>query len=123
MSTPSSLSASATRGESSFGRTYEYDLIKLFTVASIGWGILGMLAGVYIASELAWPALNGGIAEITFGRLRPVHTNLVIFGFGGNALIATSLYIVQRTCQARLWGPGWLHHAFFWLWQILLVIG
>lgn len=64
---------------------YEYDLIKWFTVASIVWGVIGMLVGVYIASELAWPALNAGVPEITFGRLRPVHTNLVIFGFGGNA--------------------------------------
>jgi len=105
------------------GEVYEYELIKLFTIASIAWGVLGMLAGVYIASELAWPALNAGMAEISFGRLRPVHTNLVIFGFGGNALIATSLYVVQRTCQARLWGPGWLHHGFFWLWQFVLVVG
>jgi len=123
MSTPSASATASARGEVAPGATYEYDLVKLFTIASILWGILGMLGGVYIASELAWPALNGGIAEITFGRLRPVHTNLVIFGFGGNALIATSLYVVQRTCQARLWGPSWLHHSFFWLWQFLLVVG
>ncbi|MFW5954336.1 MAG: cytochrome-c oxidase, cbb3-type subunit I [Guyparkeria sp.] len=102
---------------------YEYDLTKWFTVASIIWGVLGMLAGVYIASELAWPWLNAGVAEVTFGRLRPVHTNLVIFGFGANALIATSFYVVQRTCQARLWGRPSLHHTLFWLWQLILVVG
>ena len=66
-----------------------------------------MSAGTYIAAELAFPFLNFDIAEITFGRLRPVHTTLVIFGFGGSALFATSYYVVQRTSQARLPATGW----------------
>jgi len=104
------------------GTRYDFDIVKLFTIASMLWAIAGMAAGVYIASELAWPVMNAGIPEITFGRLRPVHTNLVIFGFGGNALLATSLYVVQRTCQTRLWG-GRLNYVLFWLWQAILVIG
>ncbi|MBN2873074.1 MAG: cytochrome-c oxidase, cbb3-type subunit I [Halothiobacillaceae bacterium] len=112
-----------TRSPTQAGEMYQYDIIRWFAVAAVVWGIIGMAAGVYIASELAWPFLNFNIAEITFGRLRPVHTNLVIFGFGGNALIATSLYIVQRTCQARLWGKDSLHHGLFWLWQIILLVG
>ena len=81
---------------------YNYEIIKKFAVMALVWGLLGMTAGVYIASELAWPFLNFDIPEITFGRLRPVHTTLVIFGFGGSALFATSYYVVQRTCQTRL---------------------
>ena len=69
---------------------YNYDIVKKFAIVSIIWGILGMTAGVYIASELAWPFLNFDVAQITFGRLRPLHTSGVIFGFGGNALFATS---------------------------------
>ena len=97
---------------------YNYDIVKKFAIMSLVWGVLGMLAGVWIASELAWPFLNFDVAEITFGRLRPVHTTLVIFGFGGSALFATSYYIVQRTCQARLWGGRWLPEFTFWGWQV-----
>ncbi|UCE89141.1 MAG: cbb3-type cytochrome c oxidase subunit I, partial [Pseudomonadota bacterium] len=77
---------------------YNYAIVRRFTIMAIVWGVLGMLAGVWIASELAWPALNFDIPALTFGRLRPVHTTLVIFGFGGGALFATSYYVVQRTC-------------------------
>ncbi|MGC9457040.1 MAG: cytochrome-c oxidase, cbb3-type subunit I [Halothiobacillaceae bacterium] len=97
---------------------YNYDIIKKFSIMALVWGVLGMLAGVMIASQLAWPFLNFSIPEITFGRLRPVHTTLVIFGFGGSALFATSYYIVQRTCQARLWGGRWLPEFTFWGWQV-----
>jgi len=102
---------------------YNYGIVKKFAIMSMVWGVLGMLAGVYIASELAWPFLNFDIAEITFGRLRPVHTTLVIFGFGGSALFATSYYIVQRTCQARLWGGNGLAEFTFWGWQISVGLG
>ena len=81
---------------------YNYDIVRKFTIMAMVWGVLGMSAGLYAASELAWPFLNFDIPQITFGRLRPVHTTLVIFGFGGCALFATSYYVVQRTCQARL---------------------
>ena len=89
---------------------------------AVVWAVLGMTAGVYIASELAWPFLNFDIAEITFGRLRPVHTTLVIFGFGGNALFATSYYVVQRTCQARLYSDA-LAGFTFWGWNLAVGLG
>ncbi|MDQ5768024.1 cytochrome-c oxidase, cbb3-type subunit I [Thiothrix subterranea] len=101
---------------------YNYDIVKKFAIASIIWGILGMTAGVYIASELAWPFLNFDIAQITFGRLRPLHTSGVIFGFGGNALFATSYYIVQRTCQARLAGGIFWPNFTFWGWNLSVLV-
>ncbi|OQX13554.1 MAG: cytochrome-c oxidase, cbb3-type subunit I [Thiothrix lacustris] len=101
---------------------YNYDIVKKFAIASIIWGILGMTAGVYIASELAWPFLNFDIAQITFGRLRPLHTSGVIFGFGGNALFATSYYIVQRTCQARLAGGTFWPNFTFWGWNLSVLV-
>lgn len=101
---------------------YNYEIVKKFTIAAIIWGLAGMTAGVYIASELAWPFLNFDIAQITFGRLRPVHTSGVIFGFGGNALFATSYYIVQRTCQVRLWGGKLLPEFTFWGWNLALIV-
>ncbi|HRJ52954.1 MAG TPA: cytochrome-c oxidase, cbb3-type subunit I [Candidatus Thiothrix moscowensis] len=101
---------------------YNYEIVKKFAIASIFWGILGMSAGVYIASELAWPFLNFDIAQITFGRLRPLHTSGVIFGFGGNALFATSYYVVQRTCQARLAGGTFWPNFTFWGWNLSVLI-
>ncbi|MDX5333001.1 MAG: cytochrome-c oxidase, cbb3-type subunit I [Gammaproteobacteria bacterium] len=101
---------------------YNYEIIKKFAIMAVVWAVLGMGAGVYIASELAWPFLNFDIAEITFGRLRPVHTTLVIFGFGGNALFATSYYVVQRTSQARLYSDA-LAGFTFWGWNIALLLG
>ena len=96
---------------------YNYDIVKKFAIVSIIWGILGMTAGVYIASELAWPFLNFDVAQITFGRLRPLHTSGVIFGFGGNALFATSYYVIQRTCQTRLAGGTFWPNFTFWGWN------
>ncbi|MBS0003070.1 MAG: cbb3-type cytochrome c oxidase subunit I, partial [Thioalkalivibrio sp.] len=101
---------------------YNYDIVKKFAIAAVIWGVLGMAAGVWIASQLAWPFLNFDIAQITFGRFRPVHTTLVIFGFGGNALFATSYYIVQRTCQARLYGDR-LSLFTFYGWNLALILG
>ena len=100
---------------------YNYDIVRKFTVMTIIWGVLGMAVGVYIAAELAWPFMNLNIPEITFGRLRPVHTTLVIFGFGGSALFATSYYIVQRTCQARLFSDT-LANFTFWGWQTAITL-
>ena len=96
---------------------YNYEIVKKFAIMALVWGILGMSAGTYIASELAWPFLNFDNQYITFGRLRPVHTTLVIFGFGGSALFATSYYVVQRTCQTRLWS-NFLANFTFWGWQV-----
>jgi len=100
---------------------YNYDIVKKFALMALFWGLAGMSVGTYIASELAWPFLNFDIAQITFGRLRPLHTSGVIFGFGGNALFATSYYIVQRTCQTRLWGDGFANFT-FWGWNIAVTI-
>ena len=101
---------------------YNYEIVKKFAIAAIVWAILGMTAGVYIASELAWPFLNFDTAQITFGRLRPLHTSGVIFGFGGNALFATSYYVVQRTCQARLAGGSFWPNFTFWGWNLSVLI-
>ncbi len=100
---------------------YNYDIVRKFAIMTLVWGAVGMLVGVYIASELAFPFLNFDIPYITFGRLRPVHTGAVIFGFGGSALFATSYYIAQRTCQTRLWGGG-LSTFTFWGWQLIIVL-
>ncbi|MDD5403188.1 MAG: cytochrome-c oxidase, cbb3-type subunit I [Sulfuricella sp.] len=100
---------------------YNYDIVRKFTIMALVWGAVGMLAGVYVASELAWPFLNFDVAYITFGRLRPVHTSAVIFGFGGSALFATSYYVVQRTCQTRLFSDGMASFT-FWGWQAIIVL-
>jgi len=101
---------------------YNYAVIRKFAIMAMVWGVLGMGAGLYIALELAYPFLNFDIPAITFGRLRPVHTTLVIFGFGGSALFATSYYVVQRTCQARLYSDS-LANFTFWGWQIAVAAG
>ena len=82
--------------------------IRFATIAAVVWGIAGFLVGDILAWQLAVPALNLDLPWTSFGRLRPLHTSAVIFAFGGNVLIATSLYVVQRTCHARLpgrWSP------------------
>lgn len=99
---------------------YEVDIIKLFSIMAVVYGIIGMTVGVFIASQLAWPALNFGIPWLTFSRLRPLHTNAVIFAFGGCALFATSYYIVQRTCKTRLFAP-YLAWFTFWGWNLVIV--
>ena len=81
---------------------YSDGVIKAGMIATVFWGVAGFLLGVVIASQLAWPVLNLDLPWTTFGRLRPLHTSAVVFAFGGNALIATSFYVVQRTCRARL---------------------
>jgi len=95
-------------------------VIKQFTIATIFWGIVGMLVGVVIAAQLAWPAFNFDIPWLTYSRLRPLHTNAVIFAFGGNALIGTSLYVAQRTCQVKLFSNS-LASVVFWGYQLVIV--
>ena len=82
--------------------TYNDKVVRQFVVVTVLWGIVGMLVGVLIAAQLWLPVLNFDIPWLTYGRLRPLHTNAVIFAFGGSALIGTSLYVVQRTCHVRL---------------------
>ena len=100
---------------------YDDDPIRWGVIATLFWGLAGMLAGVYIASQLAFPALNLNFEYTTFGRLRPLHTSAVIFAFGGNALIATSFYVVQRTCRTRLAFPR-LARFVFWGYQLFIVL-
>ncbi len=100
--------------------TYNMQVVRQFTVMTVVWGIVGMSLGVLIAAQLAWPVLNFDTPWFSFGRLRPLHTNAVIFAFGGSALMATSLYVVQRTCKTGLFMPG-LAKFVFWGWQAVIV--
>ncbi|MEN8176441.1 MAG: cytochrome-c oxidase, cbb3-type subunit I [Pseudomonadota bacterium] len=101
--------------------TYNYKVVRQFTIMTVIWGIVGMLVGVIVAAQLAFPEAINGISFLSYGRLRPLHTNAVIFAFGGSALFATSYYVVQRTCQARLFG-GPLAAFTFWGWQAVIVL-
>ncbi len=100
---------------------YNYKVVRQFAVAAIAWGVVGMLVGVIIASQLLWPQLNFDTPWFTYSRLRPLHTNAVIFAFGGSALFATSYYVVQRTCQVRLFSDR-LAAFTFWGWQAVIVL-
>jgi cytochrome c oxidase cbb3-type subunit 1 len=99
---------------------YNYRVVRQFTVMTVVWGIVGMLVGVLIAAQLAWPWFNFETPWLSFGRIRPLHTNAVIFAFGGSALIGTSYYVVQRTCQATLAFPR-LAGFTFWGWTAVIV--
>lgn len=99
---------------------YNYTIVRRFAVMAVFWGIIGMSIGVFIAAQLAWPALNFDTAWLSFGRIRPLHTNAVIFAFGGCVLFATSYYTVQRTCYTSLFSPK-LASFTFWGWQAVIV--
>ncbi|MFV2029314.1 MULTISPECIES: cytochrome-c oxidase, cbb3-type subunit I [Neisseria] len=105
-------------------QTYNYKVVRQFAIMTVVWGIVGMLVGVIIAAQLFAPSLN--LAEVGpwfhFGRLRPLHTNAVIFAFGGCGLFATSYYVVQRTCNVRLFGGNILPAITFWGWQLVIVL-
>ncbi|GIX35460.1 MAG: cbb3-type cytochrome c oxidase subunit I [Lysobacteraceae bacterium] len=105
----------------SLEETYNDKVVRQFAVMTVVWGIVGMLVGVFIAAQLYWPALNFDIPWLTYSRLRPLHTNAVIFAFGGCALFATSLYCVQRTSHARLISDR-LAAFVFWGWQAVIVL-
>jgi cytochrome c oxidase cbb3-type subunit 1 len=100
---------------------YEDGPVRAFALAAVIWGVVGMAVGVFIAAQLAWPELNFGIPWLSYGRLRPLHTNAVIFAFGGCTLMATSFHVVQRTGQTRLFAPG-LAWFVFWGWQAVIVL-
>ena len=101
---------------------YQENVIKAGVIATMFWGVAGLLVGVIIAAQLAFPALNVDMfGFLNFGRLRPLHTSAVIFAFGGNALLATSFYVVQRTCRTRLAGGVWPWFV-FWGYQFFIVI-
>jgi cytochrome c oxidase cbb3-type subunit 1 len=101
-------------------QTYNDVVVRQFAVMTVVWAIVGMAVGVFIASELIWPGLGLDQPWLSYGRLRPLHTNAVIFAFGGCALFATSYYVVQRTCHARLFG-GPLASLTFWGWQLVIL--
>jgi cytochrome c oxidase cbb3-type subunit I len=101
--------------------TYNYKVVRQFAIMTIVWGIVGMLVGVVIAAQLVWPQLNFDLPWLTYSRLRPLHTNAVIFAFGGSALFATSYYVVQRTCQTRLFSDG-LAAFTFWGWTAVILL-
>ncbi|MFV3074363.1 cytochrome-c oxidase, cbb3-type subunit I [Niveispirillum fermenti] len=101
---------------------YDEDVIRAFVVAAMFWGIAAFAAGVYIAFQLAFPSLNLGLEWTTFGRLRPLHTSAAIFAFGGNALIGSSLYVVQRTCRVPLFGGREWSWFIFFGYQLFIVM-
>ncbi len=100
--------------------TYSDGVIRQFSIMAVVWGVVGMLMGVIIAAQLVWPELNLGLPWTSFGRLRPLHTNAVIFAFGGCTLFASSYFVVQRTCQTKLFMPK-LATFTFWAWQLVIV--
>lgn len=99
---------------------YNDEIVKKFTIASVFWAMAGFAVGLLIALQMAFPQLNFE-PYLTFGRLRPLHTSAVIFAFGGNVLFATSYFVVQRTCRARLWGDGWANFT-FWGYQLFILM-
>ena len=111
--------------ESSIGKmdTFSYDnkIVKWFAYATIFWGIIGMLAGLLAALQLVWPSLSFNQAATTFGRVRPVHTNAVIFAFVGNGIFMGVYYSLQRLCKARMYSDK-LSKFHFWVWQLIIVL-
>jgi len=102
------------------GEVYNYRVVYQFSVMTVVWGVVGMLVGVIVAAQLVWPQLN--VHEfLSFGRLRPLHTNAVVFAFGGCGLFAASYYVVQRTCHVPLFAPK-LAAFTFWGWQLVIVL-
>jgi len=100
---------------------YNDTVVRGFALAAVIYGIVGMLVGVIVASQLAWPELNFGIPFLSYGRLRPLHTNAVIFAFGGSVLFATSYHVVQRTCQTTLFLPKLAMFTFLG-WNLVIVL-
>ncbi|MCC5809448.1 MAG: cytochrome-c oxidase, cbb3-type subunit I [Ectothiorhodospiraceae bacterium] len=99
---------------------YNENVVRQFALMTVVWGVVGMGVGVLIAAQLIWPALNFDVPWLSYGRLRPLHTNAVIFAFGGSALFATSYWVVQRTCQTPLFAPK-LAAFTFWGWQTVIL--
>ena len=99
---------------------YNDTVVRQFAIMTVVWGVVGMLVGVIIAAQLAWPELNFGIPWLSYGRLRPLHTNAVIFAFGGCGLFASAYYVVQRTCHVRIFSDK-LAAFTFWGWQLVIL--
>jgi cytochrome c oxidase cbb3-type subunit I len=108
-------------GQAAAAPRYQDKVVRQFALMTVVWGIVGMLVGVIIAAQLLFPQLNFDLPWITYSRLRPLHTNAVIFAFGGSAIFACSYYIVQRTCHTALFLPK-LASFTFWGWQLIIVL-
>ena len=100
--------------------SYDNEIVRKFTLATVFWGLVGMFVGLIIATQLFVPALNLNIPFLTFGRIRPLHTNAVIFAFVGNAIFMGVYYSLQRLCKARMLSD-WLSNFHFWGWQLIIV--
>ncbi len=100
--------------------SYDNEIVRKFTLATVIWGLVGMLVGLLIATQLFAPALNFNIPFLTFGRIRPLHTNAVIFAFVGNAIFMGVYYSLQRLCKARMFSDM-LSNFHFWGWQLIIV--
>ncbi len=118
----STLSHSANPGIQLETFYYDNKTVKLFAYATLFWGLVGMTAGLWAAFSIAYPQVNLGWAPTTFGRMRPVHTNAVIFAFVGNAIFCGVYYSLQRLCKARMWSDR-LSKIHFWGWQALILLG
>ena len=101
--------------------SYNDKVVRQFTIMTVVWGVVGMLVGLIIAAQLIWPQLSMDLPFLTYSRLRPLHTNAVIFAFGGSALFATAYYVVQRTCHVRL-AFDKLAAFTFWGWQLVILL-
>ena len=101
--------------------SYNDKVVRQFAIMTVVWGVVGMLVGIIIAAQLIWPQLSMDLPWLTYSRLRPLHTNAVIFAFGGSALFATAYYVVQRTCHVRL-AFDKLAAFTFWGWQVVIVL-
>ena len=101
--------------------SYNDTVVRQFAIMTVIWGVVGMLVGLVIAAQLIWPGLSFDLPFLTYSRLRPLHTNAVIFAFGGCALFATAYYVVQRTCHVRL-AFDKLAAFTFWGWQLIILL-
>lgn len=99
---------------------YDNRIIRNFIIASVVFGVVGMLVGLIAAIELYYPAMNMNLPYLSFGRIRPLHTNAVIFAFVGNAMFAGIYYSLQRLCKARLFSD-FLSNFHFWGWQLIIL--
>ncbi|RLD95193.1 MAG: cytochrome C oxidase Cbb3, partial [Bacteroidetes bacterium] len=100
---------------------YDNKIVKYFILATIIWGVVAVLVGVLIALQLAFPAFNFGIEFTSFGRMRPLHTNAMIFAFVGNAIFAGVYYSLQKLLKARMFSDV-LSKVHFWGWQLIIVL-
>jgi len=99
---------------------YDNKIVKNFLYATIVWGTIGMLVGLLIASMYLFPGMTNGISWLSYGRLRPLHTNAVIFAFVGNATFAGVYYSLQRLLKARMFNDT-LSGINFWCWQLIII--